>query len=104
MGVARQTVCFPDVILEEGDTGAVQVMDTRVNAKSVKASKERGWIQPMDLASIPRTGLGEPLDPSDEVANFYVFDVEFPPDEDVVVERMYEASNGGSVMGNVTFS
>jgi hypothetical protein len=103
-GVARQTVGFPDMILEEGDAGAIQIIETRVNGKSVKASKKRGWIQPMQLASIPRTGLGEPPDSSYTIADFYLIEVEFPPDEDVVVERIYEASNGGSVTGNVTFS
>jgi hypothetical protein len=102
-GPARQVVGFPDLLADEaaGDVGVIRKLRTWVDGEEVEAKKQMGWF------SIPRSGLGQPPSGTwDQVmkAWFYTVDVTFPPDHDVVIERKYVADNGGSVMGNTTFS
>ncbi len=105
-GVARQMIGFPDFIVDEGDQGTIMSMITRVNGSEVAVKKKRGWFTDEEFG-IPRSGLGE--HPNAEaaphrIADFFCVNVEFPPGEDVIIEREYEVANGGSVLGNTTFS
>lgn len=115
-GPARQLVGFPDLLADEdaNDAGLIRKLQTWVDGKEIAAEKQMGWFTiPRDPMGTPRSGLGPP--PEKEGANgtwedqvkkawFYTVDVTFPPDRDVIIERKYVADNGGSVMGNTTFS
>lgn len=110
-GDAKQVVGFPDLLTGEvGDVGAIHNLRTWVDGKEVEARKQMGWFDPMGT---PRSSLGQPparegpggtWDDGVMKAWFYTVDVTFPPDRDVVIERKYVADNGGSVIGNTTFS
>jgi hypothetical protein len=105
-GVAKQTVGFPDFIIDEGDVGTITSLVTRVNGREVTSKKKRGWFSNEDFG-MPRSGFGGHPNAEAEphsIADFYCVEVEFPAGEDVVIEREYESTNGGSVEGNTTFS
>jgi hypothetical protein len=97
---ATQLVGFPDFV-GETDSGPILSMITRVDGKEIAAKKEKGWFSSAGRATLgkaPETAW-EPRE-----AEFHVVEVLFPPGKDVVIERDYTVANGGSVMGNQTFS
>ncbi len=102
-GDARQIVGFPDMV-GESDSGRILSMTTRMDGREVEAKVRKGYFINEDFS--PRGVLGPP--PSGGVlvteAEYHTIEVAFPPDKDVVIERMYVVENGGSVMGNTTFS
>lgn len=102
-GDAKQKLGFPDFILDGGDQGSITAMKTLVDGKEVAAKKELGWFTDNDM---PRAGLGEMPQPGLQHAKveYHTVDVVFPAGRDVIVERIYTVSNGGSVEGNTTFS
>lgn len=105
-GDAKQTVGFPDFIEDDTDHGSIEKLETLVDGKPAESKKVRGWFS-ADEWSTPKSGLGEP--PEDlprenlKLADFFVVDVSFPPEKDVVIERRYTAGNGGNVEGVTTF-
>ena len=101
-GDAKQTIGFPDFIDTETDRGHIRELKTMIDGQPVEAKKVRGWF-----GAGSKSSLGEPpAERGDEVqtADFYVVDVTFPPNKDVIVERRYIADNGGNVMGNKSLS
>lgn len=100
---AKQTVGFPDLLQDLGDPGTIISMITKVDGKEVSAKKQRGWFTEDDN---PRGGLGEFPQKGLQhfIADYHTVDVEFPPDQDVIIEREYVVTNGGSVDGNLFFS
>ena len=106
-GDAKQVVGFPDLLEMESDTGTISKLETFVDGQKVETRKVRGWFGTSDWGT-PKSGLGEPPAtlPKDEIqyADFFVADVTFPPDKDVIVERRYTADNGGDVTGSTGFS
>jgi len=100
---AKQTVGFPDLV-GEVDQGRIVSMLTRIDGKEVPSKLQDGYFIDEDFS--PRGALGKP--PHDDMvvtdAKYHTVDVTFPPDKDVIIEREYVVDNGGSVMGNSTFS
>lgn len=106
-GVARQSVGFPDLYSgEDINSGEFRELKTFVNGQERPARKVAGWFETSEYG-IPRSGLGEPRQdaPAEIIqrADYYIVDVEFPPNEDVVIERRYTVDNGMDVMGTNTF-
>jgi hypothetical protein len=106
-GDARQSVGFPDLYTgEDLNRGDITALTTLVDGREVDARKVAGWFEVSDYG-IPRSGLGEPrrdfAPESIQRADFYVVDVVFPPNQDVVIERRYTVTNGGDVTGASTF-
>ncbi|MDB6079074.1 MAG: hypothetical protein JWO82_2821 [Akkermansiaceae bacterium] len=105
-GDAKQVVGFPDLLHTDSDTGEISKLETFIDGEKVEAKKERGWFVTADYAT-PRSGLGDPPKeyPADQIqrADFFVVEVNFPPDKDVIVERKYTCASGGDVMGTATF-
>ena len=105
-GDAKQVVGFPDFIHTESDFGSIEKLETFINGEKVEARKVRGWFATEEWRT-PKTGLGEPPKdiPATDVllVDFFVVDVSFPPDKDVVIERKYIADNGGNVDGSKNF-
>ena len=100
-GDAVQTLGFPDHPDEEQDVGAILKMTTKVDGVEVAVKKEKGWC---GRGPNSQARLGTPP-PGVEasVTDYHTMVVKFPPDRDVIVEREYTASNGGSVRGESTF-
>lgn len=101
-GDAKQVVGFPDMEIDSfQDQTGITKMETFINGEKVEARKERGWV------ARGRSGLGKPPKETTEeglqIVEFYVVDVTFPPDKDVIIERKYTTGNGGDVMGRTTF-
>ena len=100
-GDALQLLGFPDFIDDGGVVGTITKMTSRIDGVEVAAKKQRGYLQQDGIQS---AHLGK--EPEDYVAvavNFHTIEVKFPPDRDVIVEREYTVSNGGSVEGDTTF-
>jgi hypothetical protein len=99
---AKQTVGFPDFIDTDTDRGHISELKTFVDGQPVEAKKVRGWFGAGLKGNLgdPPAVLGEEV----QRADFFVVDVTFPPDKDVIVERRYIADNGGNVMGNKNLS
>lgn len=98
-GDAVQTLGFPD---HEGqDVNPILKMTTTVDGVEVAVKKEKGWF-PEDKNSQARLG-NPPADIKASITEFHTMVVRFPPDRDVIVEREYTISNGGSVRGDATF-
>lgn len=98
---AVQLVGFPDLLTEQPfDVSSITSMVTRVNGKEIPAKKEKGfWGNGRGtLGKVPEGTPGY------TPAEFYVVEVSFPPDQDVIIERDYTVENGGSVMGDSTFA
>lgn len=106
-GEAKQVVGFPDFLDTETDKGQIHKLETFVDGKKVEARKVRGWFASGEF-EIPKSGLGEPpatlQEDQIQKADFFVIDVSFPADRDVIIERKYTADNGGNVDGSKTFS
>lgn len=102
---ARQSVGFPDLHLGDVNSGDFRNLETFVDGRKVEARKMAGWFETSEYG-IPRSGLGEPRAdaPAEDMqkADYYIVDVVFPPNKDVVIERRYTIDNGGDVMGTQT--
>jgi len=104
---AKQIVGFPDMAgTDESDMGHIQEMHTKVDGKTVQAEKKRGWAYHVN--GVLRATLGEnPLtkdaDSQPIPMDYFIVNVEFPEDRDVIIERHYISDNGGSVAGDKTF-
>lgn len=101
-GDAKQTLGFPDLVGED-DSGEIRSMITKIDGKEVEGKVEDGYFINED--SMPRGALGKPphADMVITEAKYHTVAVTFPPEKDVIVERIYTVDNGGSVMGNRTF-
>lgn len=105
-GDAKQVVGFPDFLDTETDKGSIRELKTYIDGRPVEARKVRGWFATGEW-EIPKSGLGEPppaVGEEIQKADFYVVDMTFPPDKDVILERRYIADNGGNVDGSRFFS
>jgi hypothetical protein len=98
---AKQTVGFPDMV-GDADHGKILSMITRIDGKEVPSKLQEGYFNHGDSRSI----IGKPPREDTMVteAKFHTVEVTFPPDKDVIIEREYVVDNGGSVMGDSTFS
>jgi hypothetical protein len=101
-GDAKQILGFPDLVGEQ-DSGPIRSMITKIDGVEVKGKVESGYFTNEDF--IPRGALGKPphADMVITEASYHTVSVTFPPDKDVIVERIYTVDNGGSVEGNTTF-
>lgn len=99
-GDALQLLGFPDFIEDGGDVGTITKMVSRIDGVEVAAKKQKGYLQNDNQSA----HLGEvPEDLEAVPVNFHTIEVKFPTDRDVIVEREYTVSNGGSVEGDTTF-
>ncbi len=97
---AKQLVGFSDRGGVETDQTEIANLVTKVNGKEVPAKKELGWFSGFQGGIGPNPATGK-LD--DSPVQFHTLEVVFPPEEDVVIERIYEVGNGGSVVGDNNF-
>jgi len=104
---ARQTVGFPDMhSTDEIDVGHIREMHTKVDGQTVQAEKKRGWAYHVN--GVLRATLGEkpPTKDSDSQPlpmDYFIVNVEFPEDRDVIIERHYISDNGSSFAGDKSF-
>lgn len=98
---AKQLVGFSDRGGANTDQTQIENLVTKVNGKEMPSKKELGWFADYQGGIGPYPATGKP----DEVpVEFHTVEVVFPPDQDVVIERIYEVGNGGSVMGDSVFT
>lgn len=101
---AKQIVGFPDGLPSNDlwDVGHIESMKTRIDGKEIVANKEQGWFRIEGEG--PSSGFGKPPEGGKTIpVTYYTMEVIFPPDRDVIIEREYVTSNGGSVFGDITF-
>lgn len=111
---ARQIVGFPDdaTLDPESDHGRILRMKTLVDGVEVESKKQAGWMMqepPFEgglMETLPSgmtaASLAEREGPYLPV-QWYTVPVTFPPNRDVVIERIYTVENGGSVLGDHWF-
>ena len=95
----KQILGFPDH--EGNDVNAIIRMVTKVDGKEVASQKQNGWFR-MDREG-PATLGAAPEGDETVKTEFHTVPVTFPPDRDVIVERIYTVANGSSVRGDKTF-
>ena len=106
-GPAKQKLGFPNASrsYQEGDiSGPIENLITRVNGKEVKSELVEGYYRYTvnEDGSEEYTRIEDSAEESDKYA-WYVIEVEFPPGEEVVVEREYTCPSGGSTNWDAFF-
>lgn len=111
-GVAKQKLGFPNMSRTESEffpVGPIENLVTKVNGKVVESPLFEGYYEEKidDNGKITYEERPKPADPDvpfysrdDMVRRYawYILDLEFPPGEEVIVEREYTCPSGTSAM------